>query len=142
MSERIDLDAYFLQLALVASKRATCLRLKVGCVLVLDKHVLATGYNGSVRGQPHCLDVGCKFGSTGGCVRTVHAEANAIVQAALHGTSTRGATAYVTTSPCEGCVGLLANAGVVRVVYADEYRDPSPLYLAGAAGLLVEHRPW
>lgn len=114
---------YFLGIAFEVSKRATCDRLHVGCVLVdSDKSILATGYNGSVRGLPHCDDAGHDM-DEGHCVRTVHAEANAIVQAASRGARTQGAIAYVTNRPCWPCTKLLINAGVVNIFYAEAYRD-------------------
>jgi dCMP deaminase len=103
--------------------RATCDRKHVGCVLVdpTDNVILATGYNGSVRGEPHCDDVGHDM-EDGHCVRTVHAESNAVAQAARKGARLAGARCYVTCYPCWPCFRLLANAGVREVVYADEYR--------------------
>jgi dCMP deaminase len=129
-------DEYFLRIAAVVATRSTCNRKQVGCVLVRDKVVLSTGYGGSIRGQPHCTDVGCITGPDGtGCVRTVHAETNAVAQAAQNGVSTRGATAYVTLSPCANCFKLLANAGIVRIVYSEQYRVPLDASLADACGI-------
>jgi dCMP deaminase len=115
---------YFLGIAQAVSERATCDRLHVGCVLVETdtKVILATGYNGSVRGAPHCDDVGHDM-DHGHCVRTVHAEGNAIAQAASRGISVAGATAYLTARPCWPCCKLLLNSGIVRIVYAASYRD-------------------
>lgn len=131
-------EAYFLGIAFEVSARATCDRLHVGCVIVdTDKSILATGYNGSVRGLPHCDDVGHDM-DEGHCVRTVHAEANAIAQAAARGARTQGSTAYVTNRPCWPCFKLLANAGVKSVVYAEAYRDdPRVNDAAAAAGITV-----
>jgi dCMP deaminase len=113
---------YLLAIAQAVSTRATCDRLHVGCVLVDDGHtILATGYNGSVRGREHCDDVGHDM-VEGHCVRTVHAEANAIAQAASNGVRIWGATAFITAYPCWQCAKLLANAGVVHVVCAKAYR--------------------
>ncbi len=108
-------DAYFMDIAREVASRATCDRKHVGCVLVKDKYLIATGYNGSVGGLAHCDEVGHMI-VNGHCERTSHAEANAIVQAAKHGVSTDGATAYITASPCWGCFKLLASAGVGRLV--------------------------
>lgn len=116
-------DEYFMMMARdVVSQRATCLRRKVGAVIVRDKRILTTGYNGSPPGMPHCTDVGCQI-VEGHCIRTIHAEQNAIAQAALHGISTQGATIYVSAAPCINCAKLLIAAGVERVVYADKYTD-------------------
>ena len=115
-------DEYFLEMATHAATRATCDRLHVGCVLVRDRDVLATGYNGSIAGTPHCDDVGHDM-VDGHCVATVHAEQNAICMAARNGHATRGATAYVTHYPCWLCFKLLAQSGIVRVVYGTKYRD-------------------
>lgn len=116
-------DQYFINIAKVAATRATCLRKKVGAVIVRDKTLLATGFNGSPRGQVHCTDpgVGCEM-EDNHCVRTQHAENNAVTQAAKHGTSINGATIYSTASPCYVCAKQLVNAGIVRVVFGEKYR--------------------
>lgn len=114
-------DAYFMGFAEAASRRATCDRQHVGAVIVVDKQVVATGYNGSVRGLPHCDDVGHDMVS-GHCVRTIHAEMNALAQAARHGVKVGGATIYTTASPCWDCFRVLVNAGVQRFVYKQPYR--------------------
>ena len=101
--------------------RSTCDRKHVGAVIVRDKMILATGYNGSIRGLAHCDDEGHLM--DGHCVRTVHAEANAIVQAARNGVRIDGASIYVTASPCFACFKLIANAGIVRIVFGEFYRD-------------------
>ncbi|OIP32746.1 MAG: deaminase [Deltaproteobacteria bacterium CG2_30_63_29] len=124
-------DEYFLQMSFHASTRATCDRLHVGCVLVREKDVLATGYNGSISGLPHCDDVGHDM-DEGHCVATVHAEMNALCMAARNGHSSRGATAYVTHLPCWLCFKLLAQAGIARVVYGISYR-PNPRVASAAA---------
>lgn len=129
---RASWDVYFLGMAVHASTRATCPRRHVGCVLVHDRAVIASGYNGSIRGLPHCMsdDVGCLLIHDGEghshCERTVHAESNAIAQAARRGAAVDGATAYVTTLPCWVCFRLLANAGVTRIVYGASYQDKAP----------------
>lgn len=114
-------DEYFMGLARHASTRATCDRKHVGAVLVRDRRVLATGYNGSMRGSSHCDEAGHLI-VAGHCVRTVHAEANAVASAAGDGIGVRGADCYVTAFPCFGCFKLLANAGIRRVMYAEAYR--------------------
>lgn len=119
---RVGWDLYFMRIATEVSSRATCDRRHVGALLVLDNVILATGYNGSLRGQPHCDDVGHLM-IDGHCERTVHAEANAVAQSAARGAAVAGATLYVTTYPCFTCFKLVANAGIRRVVYASEYKD-------------------
>ncbi len=119
---RPDWDIYFLKLAMLASERATCPRMHCGCVLVHDRHVLSTGYNGSLPGTPHCLTDGCLV-VDGHCVRTNHAEINAICQAARHGLPLVGATAYVTNLPCTNCAKALIAAGIVKVVIFSDYHD-------------------
>ena len=101
--------------------RSTCDRAFVGTVLVLEKRILTTGFNGSPAGLPHCDEVGHLI-IDGHCVRTIHAEANSIIQAALHGVSTKGATCYVTHLPCLSCAKMLINAGIMRIVYDNTYR--------------------
>lgn len=118
-------DAYFLSIAKVVASRSTCLRIPagVGAVLVRGNQILSTGYAGSIRGQPHCFEIGCLIDEkTGGCVRTVHAETNAILQAAQHGVALSGATLYSTLSPCLACFKAAANGGIARVIYSVEYR--------------------
>jgi dCMP deaminase len=119
---RPPIDEYFMRIAREISSRATCDRLHVGCVIVRDRRILSTGYNGSLSGAAHCDDVGHLM-ENGHCVRTVHAEANAVCQAAYNGVSLRDSTAYVTHSSCWPCFKLMANAGVRRIVYGEFYRD-------------------
>lgn len=128
-------DRYFIEIAKVVATRSTCERKQVGCVLVKDRRILSTGYGGSIRGQPHCTDVGCDKGPDGGCQRTVHSEMNAIAQAASNGVSTEGATAYVTLSPCSWCFKSLVNAGIKRIVFAEEYRIKPDYELAKRCGV-------
>jgi dCMP deaminase len=120
--QRVDWDDYFMSIAREVATRSTCDRKHVGAVIVRDKMILATGYNGSLRGLEHCDEVGHLM-QDGHCVRTVHAEANAIVQAASNGVRTDGAGIYVTASPCFACFKLIANAGIVRIVFGEFYRD-------------------
>ena len=122
MPKRPDWDEYFLKLAMLASERATCPRMHCGCVLVKDKNVVATGYNGSIPGDVHCEDGGCLVVDNH-CVRTVHAEMNALVQAAKRGHSIEGSTAYVTNMPCTTCAKALIAAGIKRVVIFSEFHD-------------------
>ena len=113
---------------------------RVGCVLVRDRRMLCTGYNGAPAGLPHCDEVGHLM-VDGHCVRTLHAEQNAIIQAALHGVSTQGATAYVTHQPCLTCAKMLINAGVRRVVYAGNYPDENSRRFFAEAGVELVHAP-
>ena len=119
---RVDWHTYFMNIAAQVSSRSTCPRKHVGAVIVRDRTILSTGYNGSIRGLPHCSDVGCLM-EDGHCIATVHAEANAIIQAAKNGTAIAGAAIYVTASPCWNCFKAIANAGITRVVFGEFYRD-------------------
>ena len=124
MIDRETWDEYFMTIARTVSTRATCDRKHVGAVIVRGKHIVSTGYNGSIIGGAHCDDVGHLM-VDGHCVRTVHAEMNALVQAASVGVAVEGATLYVTAYPCHLCAKLLVNAKIARVVYDESYRvDP------------------
>ena len=123
-------DEYFMNLALQTAKRSTCPRAFVGAVLVKDKRIISTGYNGSPAGLPHCTEVGCQMRNLNSgknqvehCVRTVHAEQNAIIQAAIHGISTKGSILYVTHQPCHLCAKMLVNAGVEKIIYNATYKN-------------------
>jgi len=135
---RVSWDRYFMNLALQAATRSTCPRKHVGAVIVRDKSILSTGYNGSIRGAPHCDEVGCLI-ENDHCVRTVHAEANAIVQAARNGVRLEGAGIYVTASPCFGCFKLIVNAGIRTIHYGEFYRDEKVLRFAGELGIRMVH---
>lgn len=124
--ERASWDEYFMKIATEVATRATCPRKHVGAVIVNNRTIISTGYNGSPRGLPHCTDegVGCelvKLGDRESCIRTVHGEANAIAQAALHGSSIEGAILYTTASPCYDCMKLIINAGIKEVVSKEFY---------------------
>jgi dCMP deaminase len=121
-SKRPSWDEYFLKLAMLASERSTCPRMHCGCVLVKDRFVLATGYNGSLPGHPHCEDEGCLVVENH-CVRTNHAEMNALVQAAIHGVNTNGATAYITNMSCTTCAKALIAGGIKKVVVFSDFHD-------------------
>ena len=120
---RSSWDQYFMDIARQVASRATCDRKHVGALLVRDRTILSTGYNGSIRGLPHCDEVGHMM-ENDHCVATVHAEANAIIQAAKNGVGINGATIYTTASPCWPCFKLIANSGCVRIVFGEFYRDP------------------
>lgn len=119
---RVSWDEYFMKIAEVVASRSTCPRKYVGAVMVRNRTILSTGYNGSIRGMPHCSDVGHMM-ENDHCVATIHAEANAILQAARNGVMIDGATLYVTASPCWSCFKSSANAGVIRICYGEFYRD-------------------
>jgi dCMP deaminase len=130
MGERPTYDEYFMEMAHVVSKRSTCLRRKVGAILVKDKHILSTGYNGAPKGLKHCEEVGCirektnvPSGERHELCRGLHAEQNAIIQAAVFGVSIKGSVLYCTNTPCVVCVKMLINAGVTEIVHAGDYPD-------------------
>lgn len=131
---RASWDEYFMRIAKQVATRSTCDRKNVGAVLVRDRFILATGYNGSIPTLPHCDDVGHMM-DDGHCVRTVHAEANAVCQAARNGVRIEGATLYVTASPCFNCFKLIANAGIRTIVYGEFYRDQRVFEFAAQLGM-------
>ena len=123
-------DEYFLEMSTLVAKRSTCLRRMVGAVLVKDKRILATGYNGAPSGLPHCLEIGClrqhlgiPSGERHELCRALHAEQNALIQASLHGISVKDSTLYTTTQPCVICAKMLINAGIKEIVTAQGYPD-------------------
>jgi dCMP deaminase len=129
-------DEYFMQIARTVATRATCPRLSVGCVLVREHRILTTGYNGAPRGVAHCTEAGCILVNDH-CARATHAEANAIVQGALHGISLAGSIAYCTHQPCVNCSKLLISAGVQKIVYDIGYPDPVASELLAEAGVAI-----
>jgi len=142
--QRPSIDEYFIEIATVVSKRSTCLREHVGAVLVRDKHILSTGYNGAPAGLPHCEEVGClreqlkiPSGERHELCRGSHAEANAIIQAALHGVSTENSTMYCTHQPCTMCTKLAINAKVQEIVYRAKYPDELSLQLLKDAKIKI-----
>jgi len=127
---RPSYDEYFMEMAEVVSKRSTCLRRNVGAILVKDKHILSTGYNGAPKGMSHCSEIGClrleqniPSGERHELCRGLHAEQNAIIQAAVFGISIKDSVLYCTNTPCVVCVKMLINAGVQEIIYAGEYPD-------------------
>lgn len=120
--ERISWDQYFMAQSHLLALRSTCTRLMVGATIVRDKRIIAGGYNGSVSGSVHCIDEGC-YVIDGHCVRTVHAEANALLQCAKFGVPTEGADIYVTHFPCLQCCKQLIQSGIKHVYYAEDYRN-------------------
>ncbi|MFH8119662.1 MAG: dCMP deaminase family protein [Candidatus Aenigmatarchaeota archaeon] len=142
--KRPDLDSYFLKICKVVATRSTCIRRKVGAVLVKDKQILATGYNGAPRKLPHCLEEGClreklkiESGKNQELCVGVHAEQNAIIQCAVNGVSSKDSTLYVTSSPCKICAKMIINAGIKRVVYEETYPDYEALNLLKNVGINV-----
>lgn len=120
--DRISWDQYFMAQSQLLALRSTCTRLMVGATIVRDKRIIAGGYNGSVTGSVHCIDEGC-YVIDGHCVRTVHAEANALLQCAKFGVATEGADIYVTHFPCLQCCKQLIQSGIQTVYYAEDYRN-------------------
>lgn len=138
--QRASWDEYFMSIAQVVATRSTCQRKFVGAVIVKNRTILSTGYNGSIRGMPHCSDVGHMM-EEGHCVATIHAEANAIIQAARNGVSIEGADVYVTASPCWNCFKQIANAGVGRICFGEFYRDQRIFDVAKQINLSLVHIP-
>ena len=134
MSKRVGWSTYFMNIAKEVSTRSTCDRKHVGAVIVRDKTILSTGYNGSIKGLQHCDEIGHEM-VDGHCVRTTHAEANAIVQAAKNGVSINNAEMYVTASPCYNCFKLIANSGINTIYYDEFYRDDIIIQYAVEAGI-------
>jgi dCMP deaminase len=141
MPERASWDEYFMNIARVVASRSTCDRKFVGAVIVRDKTILSTGYNGSIRGMPHCTEVGHMM-EDGHCVATIHAESNAILQAAKNGVSIDGASIYVTASPCWSCFKQIANTGMRRIVFGEFYRDSRIFDVARQLNLELHHLPF
>jgi dCMP deaminase len=137
-------ETYFMDIAFLVAKRATCLRRQVGAIAVTDKRILATGYNGAPSGLAHCLEVGClreELGVPSGerheLCRGLHAEQNVIIQAAYHGVSIKGATLYCTNLPCSICSKMLINAGIGHIVYEEGYADSMTEEMLQAAGVTL-----
>ncbi|KDA45436.1 ComE operon protein 2 [Ligilactobacillus animalis] len=129
MEKRIPWDQYFMLQAVLLSLRSTCTRLSVGAILVRDQRMIAGGYNGSVSGDKHCIDDGC-YMVDGHCLRTIHAEMNAVLQCAKFGIPTDGAELYVTDFPCLQCTKMLLQAGIKKIHYLRNYNnDPHALEL-------------
>jgi dCMP deaminase len=143
-ASRPDWDEYFMAIVQLVSRRSTCLRRSVGAVLVRDRRLLATGYNGAPSGLRHCLDIGClregmkiPSGERHELCRGLHAEQNAIIQAALHGVSVNGATLYCTNHPCIICAKMIINAGIRRVYFQNGYADQLASDILKEAGVEV-----
>ena len=134
MNKRVTWKTYFMNIAKEVSTRSTCDRKHVGAVIVREKTILSTGYNGSIKGLPHCDTVGCEM-VDGHCVRTTHAEANAILKTASSVNSCNGGTLYLTMSPCKECSKLVHQSGIIRLVYLKKYSDTSGINFLKDAGV-------
>lgn len=132
--KRVSWQEYFMRIAKQVATRSTCDRKRVGCVIVGNKTILSTGYNGSIRGMPHCDDVGHDM-ENGHCIATVHAETNAIIQAAKNGVKLEGAELYTTSSPCWNCFKLIANSGIKKIYYGEFYRSEKSKKIAEQIGI-------
>lgn len=138
-------DEYFMEIAHTVATRSTCLRRKVGAVIVKEKRILTTGYNGSPAGTRHCLEIGClreqlriPSGERHELCRGLHAEQNALLQAAIHGVSVKDSVIYATSQPCSLCAKMLINAGIKRIVYEGDYPDELALALLDEVGMSLE----
>ncbi len=143
--KRISWDEYFMQIAHLVAQRSTCLRRNVGAVIVKDKRILATGYNGAPRGMQHCLEVGClrerlkiPSGQRHELCRALHAEQNAIIQASLYGISVKDSTLYITNQPCIICAKMLINAGIKEVMITSGYPDKMAMDFFKAAKIKIK----
>ena len=144
MDERPGWDEYFMEMAILTAKRSTCLRRQVGAVIVQDRHIIATGYNGAPRGLEHCgqreggclrQQLGIPSGERHELCRALHAEQNAIIQAAKIGVSIEGATLYCTHQPCVICAKMIVNSGIRRVIYGEGYPDDFSLEFFKVSGV-------
>jgi dCMP deaminase len=143
--ERPDWNEYFMEIAGIVARRSTCLRRNVGSLIVKEKRILSTGYNGAPSGLPHCADLGClreakgiASGERHELCRGLHAEQNAIIQAAYHGVSIQGSLLYSTHLPCSICVKMVINAGIDQVYYLEGYPDDLATQLIAESGIIVQ----
>lgn len=145
LNKRPDWDTYFMEIASLVSKRSTCLRRQVGAVIVKDRNILSTGYNGAPSGITHCEVTGClreklnvPSGERHELCRGLHAEQNAIIQAAYHGTSIKDSTLYCTNLPCSICSKMLINAGITKIIYKEGYMDDLGKEMIEESGIILE----
>jgi dCMP deaminase len=145
MKERPDWDQYFMEIAGIVAKRSTCIRRNIGSLIVKEKRILSTGYNGAPSGLPHCADLGCireargiASGERHELCRGLHAEQNAIIQAAYHGVSIAGGLLYSTHLPCSICTKMIVNAGIGQVFYLEGYPDDLATQLIAESGIIVK----
>jgi dCMP deaminase len=144
-NERPSWDTYFMDITFLVAKRSTCLRRAVGAIVVKDKRILSTGYNGAPSGITHCGEAGClrkelnvPSGEKHELCRGIHAEQNAIIQAALHGVGIKGATLFCTNLPCSICAKMIINAGLKRICYHSGYADAISREMLDEAGIEIE----
>lgn len=144
--ERPCWEVYFMEIAVLVAKRSTCLRRAVGAILVKDKRILSTGYNGAPSGIKHCVDAGClreklhvASGHRHELCRGIHAEQNAIIQAAFHGVSIKGSTLFCTNLPCTICTKMIINAGIEKIFYQAGYADELSRNMIMEAGIEYVH---
>jgi dCMP deaminase len=142
--ERPNWDQYFMEIAEIVKKRSTCIRRRVGAVIVKDNRILSTGYNGAPKGLKHCIETGCiraktnvPSGERHELCRGLHAEQNAIIQAAVFGTAIDGATIYTTLYPCVLCTKMIINSGIKRIVLREDYNDPLSISMLEESGIEV-----
>lgn len=142
--ERMSFDEYFMKLAYLVASRSTCLSRQVGAVIVRDNHVISTGYNGAPKGVAHCLDTGCirkergiPSGERLDICKAVHAEQNAIIEAAYNGVSTKGASIYVTVTPCFTCAKMIINAGIKEIIIDGDYPSVDSRTLFEEVGIKI-----
>jgi len=142
--ERPSWEVYFMRITDLVAKRSTCLRRAVGAVVVKDKRILTTGYNGAPSGITHCREAGClretlnvASGQRHELCRGIHAEQNAIIQAAYHGVSIKGSTLFCTNLPCSICAKMIINAGIIRIYYQSGYADPLSEQMLKEAGVEI-----
>lgn len=145
LKTRPDWNAYFMEIAALVSRRSTCLRRQVGAIVVKDRNILSTGYNGAPSGITHCEVTGClrerlavPSGERHELCRGLHAEQNAIIQAAYHGTSIKDSILYCTNLPCSICSKMIINAGIRRIIYRDGYMDPLAEEMMAESGMMLE----
>jgi dCMP deaminase len=148
-SSRPSWDQYFMEITHVVAKRSTCLRRQVGALLVKDKRILSSGYNGAPSNLPHCSEIGClrqelniPSGERHELCRGLHAEQNAIVHAAMHGISIKGATIYITNQPCVLCAKMIINGGIKKVVFSEGYPDKLSEEILAAANVELIKEPF
>jgi len=146
MNKRPEWDEYFLKIAQIVSERSTCLRRKVGAVVVKEKRILATGYNGAPSGIKHCEETGClreklniPSGERHELCRGLHAEQNAIIQAAYHGVSIKDSVLYITCHPCSVCAKMIINAGIKKIIISEGYPDKLAEKMLKEAGIVVKY---
>ena len=145
LNKRPDWDSYFMDIASLVSKRSTCLRRQVGALIVKDRNILSTGYNGAPSGITHCEVTGClreklkvPSGERHELCRGLHAEQNAIIQAAYHGTAIKDSTLYCTNLPCSICSKMIINAGILKIIYKDGYMDELAGAMISESGIIIE----